>query len=94
MKKEESDLLNSFTDILTTNIADVPFNSIGNYHYSVFSELPSLWKFFSPQELTNNELDLIFTKYDKEGVLRHAWNTPGAYPKSKPLDDPPSFVLH
>jgi hypothetical protein len=54
MKDNDTEALNAFTDILTTNEATVPFNSIGNYHYT---KQGSLWKFFSPNQLTDEDLD-------------------------------------
>lgn len=107
MPESDSALLNSLTDILvagndTETRADVPFNSIGHYSDRVKDlELESLWKFFSPAALSDRELAPMFSSFDGgDAVLRQSWDTPGAYPVSRPLPKFPkpgtashSFVL-
>jgi len=93
MKAQDSELLNSLTDVLTTASGATPFSSIG--HYSNKDNV-TRWKFFSQERLTGAHLSDIFTVHDEASVVRHLWNSPGAYPLSRPAHSrrSSSFVLH
>ncbi|XP_066495505.1 prenylcysteine oxidase 1-like [Tiliqua scincoides] len=50
---------------------------------------PSVWKVFSPESLTKEELRLLFSSYDS--VLEKKWL---AYPRYSPPEKSPPIILH
>ena len=44
------------------------------------------WKLFSPAALDDAALGRALVWHDSGTVVRHAWETPGAYPLSRPRD--------
>ncbi|KAL1525654.1 hypothetical protein AB1Y20_020504 [Prymnesium parvum] len=62
---------------------------------AVYSEQPTpRWKLFSSRPLEPTELADIFICHDESLTIRHAWDSPGAYPLSRPRTHNASFILH
>jgi len=96
MRPDEDEALNNMTDILTTEEAAACFNSIGRYaDPASAAAVGPRWKLFSRHALDDADLHRVFAAWEPSSVQRHAWDSPGAYPTSRPsyasLDA--SFIL-
>ena len=82
MHEEDAAALNNLTDILTTPHAMARFNSIGRYADAPAEGGYPRWKFFSSTPLDTKVLDEVLKEWEGSSVLRHTWDSPGAYPRS------------
>ena len=63
---------------------------------TALTEVPR-WKLFSQNAMSESDLRALFLYMDESAIVRHAWDAPGAYPRSRPvtMDElNASFILH
>ncbi|XP_030057758.1 prenylcysteine oxidase 1 [Microcaecilia unicolor] len=87
----------NLADILTTGNSKLFLNSIGavspvkstNDHTLKPASTSCIWKVFSPESLTEEQLQLLFTSY--HSVIERKWL---AYPQYNPPEKCPPIILH
>nr|XP_033804183.1 prenylcysteine oxidase 1 isoform X2 [Geotrypetes seraphini] len=93
--QEHSDF--SLSEILTTGNSKLFLNSIGavspvksiNDHTLKPASTACIWKVFSPESLTEEQLEMLFTSY--HAVIERKWL---AYPQYNPPEKCPPIILH
>lgn len=79
-----------FSSVAVEIPSEVEQNEAKKYAVPLQEEPKRVWKVFSPQSLTLDQCQCLFSKLDVDAIVEYDWM---AYPQYHPPDHAPSFIL-